>query len=273
MYPHLQGSTNNKPTRDSMSAYEDFTHRYAINKNYATKLHQLRGYEFVFICDDSGSMKNPIVCKDFSSRQQEETTRWEQLKKIVSIVVDLASTLDPDGVDVYFLNRRPALNVRSSKELTNIFATPPNGMTPIVRVFRQVLQDKEKRIRERKLLVLLATDGIPTTEDGTPNAQELYQVLLSERIPIDRVPATIICCTDDQECMSYLNDWDRKIQNLDVVDNYEKEKQQILACQGKSFPFSFGDYVVKILLGGVDSWFDRLDEEKISLDNDRSSQH
>ncbi|CAF4708897.1 unnamed protein product [Rotaria socialis] len=73
--------------------------------------------------------------------------------------------------------------------------------------------------------------------------------------------------------MSYLNDWDRKIQNLDVVDNYEKEKQQILACQGKSFPFSFGDYVVKILLGGVDSWFDRLDEEKISLDNDRSSQH
>ncbi|CAF3364845.1 unnamed protein product [Rotaria socialis] len=60
MYPHLQGSTNNKPTRDSMSAYEDFTHRYAINKNYATKLHQLRGYEIVFICDDSGSMKNPI---------------------------------------------------------------------------------------------------------------------------------------------------------------------------------------------------------------------
>ncbi|CAM4854505.1 unnamed protein product [Rotaria socialis] len=128
MYPHLPASTNNKPTRDSKSAYEDFTHRYAINKNFATKLHQLRGYEIVFICDDSDSMKNPIVCKDFSSRQQEETTRWEQLKNIVSIVVDLASTLDPDGVDVYFLNRRPALNVRSSKELTNIFATPPNGI-------------------------------------------------------------------------------------------------------------------------------------------------
>ncbi|CAF4796112.1 unnamed protein product, partial [Rotaria socialis] len=113
--------------------------------------------------------------------------------------------LDPDGVDVYFLNRRPALNVRSSKELTNIFATPPNGMTPIVRVFRQVLQDKEKRIRERKLLVLLATDGIPTTEDGTPNAQELYQVLLSERIPIDRVPATIICCTGKYLIIKYLS--------------------------------------------------------------------
>ncbi|CAF3358510.1 unnamed protein product, partial [Rotaria sp. Silwood2] len=51
----------------------------------------------------------------------------------------------------------------------------------------------------------------------------------------------------------------------DVVDNYESEKEEILAVQGKSFPFSFGDYVVKILMGGVDSWFDMLDEQKVSL--------
>ncbi|CAF4288201.1 unnamed protein product, partial [Rotaria sordida] len=70
----------------------------------------------------------------------------------------------------------------------------------------------------------------------------------------------------DQKCMSYLNDWDRAIPNLDVVDNYESEKEEILAIQGKSFPFSFGDYVVKILMGGVDSWFDMLDERKVSVD-------
>jgi hypothetical protein len=41
--------------------------------------------------------------------------------------------------------------------------------------------------------------------------------------------------------MSYLNDWDRTIPNLDVVDDYKNEKKEILACQGKSFPFTFGD--------------------------------
>jgi hypothetical protein len=41
--------------------------------------------------------------------------------------------------------------------------------------------------------------------------------------------------------MSYLNDWDKTIPNLDVVDDYKNEKKEILACQGKSFPFSFGD--------------------------------
>ena len=46
---------------------------------------------------------------------------------------------------------------------------------------------------------------------------------------------------DDDDCMEYLNDWDKKIPNLDVVDDYKTEKQQIRACQGKDFPFSFGD--------------------------------
>ena len=89
--------------------------------------------------------------------------------------------------------------------------------------------------------------------------------------------------------MEYLNDWDKTIPNLDIVDDYASEKEEILACQGTSFPFSFGDvsgvivtqlifffiffpyfsfkYVVKILMGCVDTWFDVLDERKISLND------
>ena len=67
---------------------------------------------------------------------------------------------------------------------------------------------------------------------------------------------TIIACTgetkttrdgltssfvDDDDCIGYLNDWDRKIPNLDVVDDYRNEKKEIQARQGKNFPFSFGD--------------------------------
>ncbi|CAF4240417.1 unnamed protein product, partial [Rotaria sordida] len=44
------------------------------------------------------------------------------------------------------------------------------------------------------------------------------------------------------------------------------KKKEIQAHQGKNFPFSFGDCVVKILMGGVDSWFDDLDERKVTND-------
>ena len=46
---------------------------------------------------------------------------------------------------------------------------------------------------------------------------------------------------DDEDSMEYLDDWDQTIPNLDVVQDYRSEKKQIIACQGKGFPFSFGD--------------------------------
>jgi len=52
----------------------------------------------------------------------------DELKQTVSIVVDLASVLDPDGVDIYFLNREPMFNVRTSKEIIPMFAVPPEGI-------------------------------------------------------------------------------------------------------------------------------------------------
>ncbi|CAF3787407.1 unnamed protein product [Adineta steineri] len=176
-----------------MPDFQRIVRRHEINKAFAAKLRGLEGYEFVFICDDSSSMITPIgeITDPFASLP----TRWEELKKIVSIVVDLASTLDPDGVDIYFLNREPIFNVRSSVELVNIFKVPPRGSTPIVPVLRRVLQDKHQQIYERKLLILLATDGVPTDNHERPDINTLKQVLRRERFPTDRVPVTIIACT------------------------------------------------------------------------------
>ncbi|CAF2980196.1 unnamed protein product [Rotaria sp. Silwood2] len=253
--------------QERMAKFQQFIHRYKINATFASKLRGLDGYEIVFICDDSSSMNTEL--SDVSGPYKKAPTRWNELKQTVSIVVDLASTLDPDGLDVYFLNRQPMYNVQSSEELTNIIISGP---TPIVRVLRQVLKDKRNEIQQRKLLILLATDGVPTDDNGQPRIDGLRQFLLYERKPIDRIPVTIIACTDDDECMSYLNNWDKDIPNLDVVDDYRNEKKEILSYQGKSFPFSYGDYVVKILMGGIDPWFDLLDERKISTDEyERSS--
>ena len=47
--------------------------------------------------------------------------------------------------------------------------------------------------------------------------------------------------SDDDQAMQYLNDWDKNIPNLDVVDDYRTETKQVRACRGNSVPFSFGD--------------------------------
>ncbi|CAF3317685.1 unnamed protein product [Rotaria socialis] len=274
--PSYQEVTNNIRQADPTSSYSTqnasvsqdsymnnlnkFVNRYEISRAFAERLHVLRGYEIVFICDDSGSMTAPIG--EANGQSGNQVTRWDELKRTVSIVVDLANVFDPDGVDVYFLNREPMLHVRDSSDLENLFVIAPEGATPVVPVLRQVLHEKRNQIYERKLLILIATDGIPTDERERPDIRTLEHVLKNERKPMDQIPVTIIICTDDYQSMNYLHDWDKTIPNLDVVHDYRSEKKQIQMCRGKDFPFNYGDYIVKILLGGVDSWFDDLNEMK-----------
>jgi hypothetical protein len=68
-----------------------------------------------------------------------------------------------------------------------------------VRVLRQILYEKKQQIQERKLLVLIATDGVPTDDDGYQNIEEFRHVLKNERNPIDRIPVTIMACTGEYQ--------------------------------------------------------------------------
>lgn len=65
----------------------------------------------------------------------------------------------------------------------------------MVPVLRQVLRDKRNQIYERKLLILIATDGIPTDERERPDIRTLEHVLREERQPINQIPISFIVCT------------------------------------------------------------------------------
>ena len=67
--------------------------------------------------------------------------------------------------------------------------------------------------------------------------------------------------------MKYLNNWDRTIPRLDVIDDFRNEKLEILGAQGSNFKFSFGDYIVKSLIGSIDPEMDNMDERRAEMDN------
>lgn len=223
--------------------------QYQINPQFAARLQALANCEIVVLCDDSGSMNTPL--------QHSGQTRWDELKSIVNTVVDIAATMDANGVDVYFLNRDSAVNVTNAQSIRQIFNSPPNGLTPLVPALRRILAAKRSLSYEKKLLILVATDGAPTNEQGQVDVASLEAVLRQERTPQTYV--TFLACTDDLNAVSYLSNWDKSMPNLDVIDDYASERAEIQRTRGGNFPFSNGDYVVKALLGSIDPWFDSLD--------------
>jgi hypothetical protein len=154
-------------------------------------------------------------------------TRWDNLKRIVSITVDIVSRFDPAGLDVHFLNRPPLRRVKHSSDLLPAFTCPPTGLTPITCVLRQILEEKHDAIQQRKLLIVIATDGQPTDDYGNTDIETLEKVLRCERKSADRILITFCACTDDDQTVGYLNRWNKKIPFVHVCHDYRSERERI----------------------------------------------
>ncbi|KAJ3031381.1 UNVERIFIED_CONTAM: hypothetical protein HDU68_004460 [Siphonaria sp. JEL0065] len=254
------------PQEACMEAFRNLCARHEISNLMAVKLRKLEAYDIVIIADDSGSMRTKSTTGLSDSNPFAETaTRWDELKATISIVTEIAMTLDEDGIDVFFLNRDPIRNISGpSLDLDMAFLNLPQGFTPITRVLREVLREKwhSQQVEDRKtLLILIATDGQPTDDQGNLDKHNLKRVLEQERGRVGDIPVVFLVCTDDDHEIAYLNEWDN------VVDDYLTERSQILAVQGAGFPFSRGDWVCKMLLGAVDTEIDALDECPVLLDS------
>ena len=72
------------------------------------------------------------------------------------------------GVSIYFLNKKPSPihGIKYPSELTSLFSERPKGFTPLPRVLNQVLDENAKYLNEKKLLLLICTDGEPTDDHG-----------------------------------------------------------------------------------------------------------
>ncbi|CAF1141066.1 unnamed protein product [Rotaria sp. Silwood1] len=226
--------------------------KYEISDALLQRLNILQQFEIVVLCDDSGSMNTPV--------DGTTGTRWDELRAIVQIIIDIGTIFDSNGVDVHFLNRPPMLNVTDPRQVVESFSKRPQGFTPLTPALRGIFQSAASKLRgNKRLLVFVATDGEPTDNHGNVDVQSLENLMQHER-QSNTMYVTFLACTDDQVSVDYLSRWDRTMINVDVMDDYKSEREEVRQAKGFNYPFSFGDYVVKALIGAVDPEMDALDE-------------
>jgi hypothetical protein len=196
-------------------------------------------------------------------------TRWDELRSIVQIIIEIGTIFDSNGVDVHFLNRPPMLNVTDPRQVIESFSQRPGGLTPLTPALRRIFQSAaSKPGSDKRLLVFVATDGAPTDAKGNVDVQGLENLMRGER-QANTTYVTFLACTDDESSVAYLSEWDRTMLNVDCVDDYKTERDEVRRNKGFNYPFSFGDYVAKALLGAIDPQVDLLDESANNNNNFR----
>lgn len=223
-----------------MAKLAELAMRYEIRGDFIARLRALESFEIVLILDDSGSMNS--VCQSGAATSANpyarQGTRWDELRTYVNVVVDVASCLDANGIDVYFLNRPPMFGVTSSQQVQAAFGPQPAGFTPLARVTSGVLSTLAPVLNERKVLLIVATDGQPTDDAGNARIQQYVDVIGSRH---RGVYLTLLACTDDEDSVRWMNAVDHHIPNVDVCDDYHSERKEVLRAQGPSFHFTYGD--------------------------------
>ena len=235
---------------------QEIIQKYEISQLFSNKLNILSSFRITFIFDDSGSMQTQLNESPLNHGLY-KATRWDELQHFAKISIEIANVYNTNGVDVHFLNRPYIKNVKSVNDLKNSFEKQPNGYTPLTQVLNDVLFNYGNLKDKTNLLIIIVTDGEPTTSTGLVDINGFKQCLKQRD---SNTYTTIVSCTDQDQTMEYLNNWDKTIPRLDVVDDFRSEKQEIMRAQGSKFQFSFGDYIIKSLIGSIDPEMDRLDE-------------
>jgi hypothetical protein len=260
-----QSYPENGPHINEMK-FEEICGKLEIRQTFKDALRDLVHYKVIVICDDSGSMGTLV--------DGGPQTRWTELLGFMKLIFEMSQFVEDSGIDIHFLNRlNSIIDVKNLSQIEHAFVKGPSGGTPIVNTLKRVLNETPIwSTRYRGRIVLVITDGEPTDKDGCSDKRALFE-LLQNRIETDYF--TFLACTDDKEVVGYLNEWDDIFKRFDVVDDYETEKKQVLDAQVVN-EFTRGDYAVKVMLGSVNEFLDKLDqnpnERRTRRSEDKGSQ-
>ncbi|AYV83946.1 MAG: hypothetical protein Hyperionvirus14_35 [Hyperionvirus sp.] len=233
--------------------FEKLVKQYELKVDVANQLDMvLSSCKVVLVCDDSGSMNN-VIAEDLGAAKK--STRWLELKKLAAKLIEFVTAINAEGLDIYFLNRGKLPGVTSASGLQDVFAENPYGNTPLLRTLKEVYYENVSILGDRQLLIIVITDGLPSD----CRKLELFYTL-ADMTSMGNVHVSFAECTDVEEDMAYLDEWDNKIKNFDNTDDYREELRRVRNCQGPNFKFDYTDYVIKILLATFVKWYFNLDQ-------------
>ncbi|KDE02359.1 hypothetical protein MVLG_07080, partial [Microbotryum lychnidis-dioicae p1A1 Lamole] len=211
-------------------------------------------FNTVLYCDDSGLMAF-----------EEGGTRIDDLKVVISRCAYATSLFDFDGIQVRFMNSRVEGNGINSESgaMQLIENVKFSGLTPL----GQALDEKVLQplvLGPKPVVVIAVTDGIPSEprDNITRVIINANSELVRTRYGSDAISYQFAQVGNDQKARAFLEELDKHPEIGDLIDttsNYENEADDI-ARNNAGVELTPSLWLVKLLLGPIDSSYDTKDE-------------
>lgn len=257
--------------------------RYEIPIGLLDKLLYLARYHLNFIMDDSGSMGSPtdmIIreihpetrfnvearCQSKGIRLHDQVvlSRWEESENRLHIMIDFLQYLPIQSMTISFLNSPQVLQLTHAGKSPQQFAMEAHG---------QVRAAFTKMANGRTPTMAKLTQAFNSTRtftmhyfftDGEPSDASKAQVanLIMNRRNPEMNPLTFVTCTNDDAEAEWMKDIEDKAPFCSEIDDFRKERDEVMRDQGPGFPYTIGFWLLSHLVAAIcPDDLDALDEE------------
>ena len=183
------------------------------NRSYSMTTDQLKGYDYVFLIDKSGSMGAPM---------DNGKTRWQNAQEATEQWARDAEQYDSDGVTVITFNDTftEYKNTKAS-EVSRVFnENRPSGGTVLHSVLEHVLNQYVGVKGAKPVLIFVVTDGAPERKERVAKViADATQKMLRD----DECAIQFLQIGNDPEATAFLQSLDDDLQKthkakFDIVD-------------------------------------------------------
>lgn len=244
-----------------------------------------------WVLDNSGSMHlddgHRVVIRTGEKKQDTQIcccSRWRELQTCVDFHIDTAALFNAPTVFMLindpgiasqqrfsvceFTHSDPRKDAIRAKEIVR--KTRPTGNTPLTRTLlkikAEVLSILPQLLRDgQKVAIVIATDGLPTDQDGGGGAEAAEEFLKTLK-SLESLPVWIVIrlCTDDDEIVSFYNGLDAQLERpLEVLINFNGESAEVYG-HNKWLNYALPMHRCREM-GYYDRVFDLMDERKLTV--------
>jgi hypothetical protein len=241
-----------------------------------------------WVIDNSGSMQGIDGHRIIQAKNNElkfaPCTRWKEIEECVSYHIQLSATLE--APTIFRLLNHPGASVGTQefgvaqtgtemiptdvdKALNIMSKTRPGGVTPLTAHIREIhstvqMLKPSLDAEGRRIAIILATDGLPSNEQGICNDFIRKQFVESLR-SLEGLPVWLVIrlCTDEDAVVDFYNGLDDQLElSMDVLDDFCAEAAEVYEHN------SWLNYTLPIHrlreMGYHDRVFDMIDERKLT---------
>ena len=243
----------------------------------------------IWILDNSGSMAigdgYRIVQTSNQRTEGQRVTRWEELTQMVVEQAEVASSLnlftefhflnDPGpaiGSQTFAVGRGKYQVPQEVSQVRNLMLkAKPVGVSPLQTPLQVIAQKIRKNrnqlmLTNRRVTVVIVTDGVPTDEDGTESDATANEEFLSALRCLEDLPVWVVVrlCTSEQKVVDFWNNLDAQVNlQLEVLDDHLSEAKEV-ARYNKWINYALPLHRVREM-GCSDRVVDLVDERKLTM--------